>query len=41
MWSIFGTVAISDGAVVSSRGEVLHDRNGDVLGWYHILRIID
>jgi PAS domain-containing protein len=23
------------------RGEILHDRDGNVLGWYHILRIID
>jgi PAS domain-containing protein len=26
---------------VQCRGEVLHDRDGRVLGWYHILRIID
>ena len=26
---------------VQCRGEVLHDRGGHALGWYHILRIID
>jgi hypothetical protein len=29
-----------DSIRVQCRGEVLHDRNGNVLGWYQILRII-
>lgn len=30
-----------DSIRVHDRAEVLHDRNGNVLGWYHILRIAD
>jgi PAS domain-containing protein len=39
---IFRLVTSSGDSIrVQCRGEVLNDRNGDVLGWYHILRIID
>ncbi len=39
---VFRLVTSSGDSIrVQCRGEVLHDRNGDVLGWYHILRIID
>lgn len=30
-----------DSIRVHCRGEVLHDRDGDVLGWYHIMRIVN
>ena len=39
---VFRLVTSSGDSIrVQCRGEVLHDRNGNVLGWYHILRLID